>query len=138
MLLKIQIQLKNYLKEIVAEGGDFGYDDPSLDVDNDDYGDDESRPLLNKTGSFSTSTPAYQTRVREELEMKTTRQKHFGGPSYAETTHMDNEGSGAGVLGHPSARKTRRRVLNPGPRTPHCPCVSDSIYTNYDCNKNPN
>ena len=88
MFLKIQIQLKNYLKEIIAEGGDFGYDDPRLDhhIDNDDYGDDESRPLLNKTGSFTTSTPAYRTRVREELEMKTTRQKHLGGPSYAETS----------------------------------------------------
>ena len=32
------------------------------------------------------------------------------------STHMYNEGSGAGVLGHPTARKTRRRVLkSPAP-----------------------
>ena len=36
-------------------------------------------------------------------------------------THIDNEGSGTGVLGHPTARKTRSWVIqNPGPRTPHC------------------
>ena len=41
-----------------------------------------------------------------------------------EATHMYNEGSGAGVLGHPPARKARRRVHKvPGPRTPHCLCV---------------
>ena len=39
-------------------------------------------------------------------------------------THRDNGGSGAGVLGHPPARKARRRVLKtPGPGTPRCPCV---------------
>ena len=39
-------------------------------------------------------------------------------------THRDNGGSGAGVLGHPPARKARRRVpKTPGPRTPRCPCV---------------
>ena len=71
----------------MAEGGDFGYDDPDLDnsIDHDD--DDESSPLLqNKTGSFTTSTPAYQTRPREEMEMTTFQEK--GGrpePSYAET-----------------------------------------------------
>ena len=72
----------------MAEGEEFGYEDERLDdlINNDDDDDDESRPLLNKTGSFTTSTPAYQTSVREELEMKTTRQKHFGGPSYTETS----------------------------------------------------
>ena len=88
MFLKIQIQLKNYLKKIMAEGGEFGYDDPTLDHAIDHDGDDESRPLLqNETGSFTTSMPAYQTRVREELEMKEMRWRHFGGPetSYEET-----------------------------------------------------
>ena len=71
----------------MAEGGDFGYDDPDLDnsIDHDD--NDESSPLLqNKTGSFTTSTPAYQTGLREEMEMTTFQEK--GGrpePSYAET-----------------------------------------------------
>ena len=72
----------------MAEGGEFGYDDPTLDHAIDHDGDDESRPLLqNETGSFTTSMPAYQTRVREELEMKEMRWRHFGGPetSYEET-----------------------------------------------------
>ena len=44
------------------------------------------------------------------------------------TTHIDNGGSGAGVLGHLPARKTRRRVLKtPGPRTPRCPCVLNTL-----------
>ena len=30
-----------------------------------------------------------------------------------ENTHMDNEGSGTGVLGHPSTRSARRRVFSP-------------------------
>ena len=73
----------------MAEGGDFGYDDPGLDhsIDHDDDDDDESRPLLqNKTGSFTTSTPAYQTRPREEMEMTTFHEKG-GRPetSYNET-----------------------------------------------------
>ena len=68
----------------MAEGGD----DPSLDhaIDHDD--DEDTQPLLtNKTGSFTTSTPAYQTCVREELQMKEMRRRHFGGPetSYEET-----------------------------------------------------
>ena len=61
----------------MAEGGDFGYKDPYLDhsIDHDDD-DDESRPLLqNETVSFTTSTPAYQTRAREEMEMATFQEK---------------------------------------------------------------
>ena len=72
----------------MAEGGDFGYDDPYLDHAIDHNDDDDTEPLLpNKTGSFTTSTPAYQTRAREELEMKEMRRQHFGGPetSYEET-----------------------------------------------------
>ena len=72
----------------MAEGGDFGYDDPGLDhyIDHDD--DDESRPLLqNKTGSFTTSTPAYQTRPREEMEMTTFQEKGGRpGTSYTESS----------------------------------------------------
>ena len=72
----------------MAEGGDFGYDDPGLDhsIDHDD--DDESRPLLqNKTGSFTTSTPAYQTRPREEMEMTTFQEKGGRpGTSYTEAS----------------------------------------------------
>ena len=76
----------------MAEGGnEFGYEDTQLDhkIDNDDDDDDDSRPLLqNKTGSFTTSTPAYQTRLPEEIRMKEMRQRHFGLPetSYAETS----------------------------------------------------
>ena len=34
-------------------------------------------------------------------------------------THIDNEGSGTGVLGHPPARKARRRALkSPVPERP--------------------
>ena len=42
-----------------------------------------------------------------------------------EPTHRDNGGSGAGVLGHPPARKARRRVLKPpSPERPVVPvCV---------------
>ena len=73
----------------MAEGGDFGYDDPGLDhsIDHDD--DDESSPLLqNKTGSFTTSTPAYQTRPREEMEMTTFHEK--GGRP--ETSYTESSG----------------------------------------------
>ena len=88
------IQLKSCFKNIMAEGGDFGYDDPSLDhaIDHDD--DEDTQPLLtNKTGSFTTSTPAYQTCVREELQMKEMRRRHFGGPetSYEETPFCGTE-----------------------------------------------
>ena len=73
----------------MAEGGDFGIEDPYLDhaIDHDDD-DDESTPLLrNETGSFTTSTPAYQTRVREEMEMKTFQEKSgHPGTSYTETS----------------------------------------------------
>ena len=78
----------------MAEGGDFGYDDPTLDhaIDHDDD-DDESRPLLqNETGSFTTSSPAYQTRGREEMEMKKFQEKS-GRPetSYTETSFCGTE-----------------------------------------------
>ena len=70
----------------MAEGGDFGYDDPYLDHSIDhDYDDDESRPLLqNETGSFTTSTPAYQTHPPEEMEMSTFRGRP--GTSYTESS----------------------------------------------------
>ena len=79
----------------MAEGGDFGYEDPYLDhaIDNDDDDDDESRPLLqNETGSFTTSTPAYQNRAREEIEMKTFQEKSGRpGTSYTETSFGGTE-----------------------------------------------
>ena len=77
----------------MAEGGDFNYDDPALDhsIDHDD--DDESRPLLqNETGSFTTSTPAYQTRVPEEMEMTSFQEKGGRpGSSYTETSFGGTE-----------------------------------------------
>ena len=77
----------------MAEGGnEFGYDDPNLDhaIDNDDDDDDdETQPLLqNKTGSFTTSTPAYkyQTHVQEEMEMGTFKKDGEAEKSYTETS----------------------------------------------------
>ena len=78
----------------MAESGEFGHDDPYLDhsIDHDDD-DDESRPLLqNETGSFTTSTPAYQTRAREEMEMTTFQEKGGRpGTSYTETSFGGTE-----------------------------------------------
>ena len=70
---------------IMAEGGDFGYEDKDLDysLDNDDdYDGDETTPFIPNRAS----TPAYRQR-QEEMEMKTIRGKS-GGPetSYAETS----------------------------------------------------
>ena len=77
----------------MAEGGDFGYDDPYLDhsIDHDD--DDESRPLLqNETGSFTTSTPAYHTRPQEEMEMTKFQEKGGRpGTSYTESSFGGTE-----------------------------------------------
>ena len=77
----------------MTEGGDFGYEDPYLDHDIDHDDDDESRPLLrNETGSFTTSTPAYQNRAREEIEMKTFQEKSGRpGTSYTETSFGGTE-----------------------------------------------
>ena len=77
----------------MAEGGDFGYEDPYLDHDIDHDDDDESRPLLrNETGSFTTSTTAYQNRAREEIEMKIFQEKSGRpGTSYTETSFGGTE-----------------------------------------------
>ena len=68
----------------MADGEGTSFENPSFEPDswNDDYGD-KTTPFIRA------STPAfdeYQTRVREEIEMKTTKQ--LGGPdtSYVETS----------------------------------------------------
>ena len=75
----------------MAEGGDFGYEDPYLDhdIDNDDYGDnaDETTPFFPN----GASTP-YQYHVREEMEMKEIHKKSDRPEtSYAETSFGGTE-----------------------------------------------
>ena len=69
----------------MAEGEGTSFDNPTFETDRWDDDADETTPFFPE----ETSTPAfdeYQTRVREEIEMKTMRQ--VGGPdtSYAETS----------------------------------------------------
>ena len=82
---KIPIQLKNCLKNIMAEGRDFGYDDERLDYNIDHDDDDEQEVDTTRPFQPGAASTPHQTMMHEQSSLPDT--------SYEETPLLRRTGS---------------------------------------------